>query len=240
MKKNQRTEKKAIAYLRVSTIEQATEGVSLDAQEKAIRAYCELKGLELVKLIRDEGVSAGKALSSRPGGAELEKLVRDRSIGHVIAMKLDRLFRNVRDCLAVTDSWDKKGIALHLIDLGGQSLDTTSAMGKFFLTTIASLGELERNLIGERTATAMQYKRACGEFTGGEAPYGWRLGADGKHLEALQGEQEVIRAARELKALGWSLRRIGAELVDRGALPRAGGKWHPNTVRSLLAAEVAA
>ena len=236
MKKNQRTEKKAIAYLRVSTIEQATEGVSLDAQEKAIRAYCELKGLELIKLIRDEGVSAGKALSSRSGGAELEKLVRDRSIGHVVAMKLDRLFRNTRDCLDVTSGWDKKGIALHLIDLGGQSIDTTSAMGRLFLTMIAALAEFERNQTGERTSIAMQYMKACGEFTGGEAPYGWTLAEDGAHLAPHQGEQAIIQAARELKAQGWSLRKIGAGLVARGMLPRAGGEWHAKSVRSLLVA----
>jgi DNA invertase Pin-like site-specific DNA recombinase len=199
-----------------------------------------MRGLELVKLIRDEGVSAGKSLASRSGGAELKKLIRDRSIGHVVAMKLDRIFRNVQDCLAVTSDWDKQGIALHLIDLGGQSLDTTSAMGKFFLTVMAGAAELERNLVGERTSTAMQFKKSCGEFTGGEAPYGWTLAEDGAHLAPHQGEQAIIQAAQELKAQGWSLRKIGAGLVARGMLSRAGGEWHAKSVRSLLVAEVAA
>ena len=241
MKKNQRAEKKAVAYIRVSTVEQASEGVSLDAQERAIRSYCEMRGLELVKLIRDEGVSAGKPLASRPGGAELLKQIRDKTIGHVVALKLDRIFRNVQDCLSVTSDWDKQGIALHLIDLGGQSLDTTSAMGKFFLTMLAGLGELERNLIGERTSMAMQYKKSAHEFTGGrEAAYGWALAEDGVHVQPNPAEQAIIRLTRELREQGLSLRAIGRSLAGRGMVPRGGQSWHPNTIKSLLAAEVAA
>ena len=68
-----------------------------------------------------------------------------------MACKLDRLFRDAADCLNVTKHWDKRNIALHLIDVGGQTIDTSSSMGRFFLTMMAGVAEMERNLIRDRT-----------------------------------------------------------------------------------------
>ncbi len=228
----------AIAYLRVSTEEQAAEGVSLDAQEDRIRAYAALRGLELVELVCDPGVSAGKTLAAREGGGRLLEVVRRGRARAVIAYKLDRLFRDAADCLTVTAGWDKAGVALHLVDLGGQSIDTGSALGRFFLTVIAGAAEMERNLVRERTALAMARKRERREFCGGEPPYGWRLGADGVHLEPEPVEQAVAVAARRLRGRGLSLRQVAARLEGRGLRPRSGGRWYATTVQRLLVAEV--
>jgi DNA invertase Pin-like site-specific DNA recombinase len=119
--------------------------VSLEAQESAMRAYCRMRGLEIVEMVRDGGVSAGKPLADREGGKRVLKLVHNHKVKGVIAWKLDRLFRDCSDCLLVTRRWDKQGVSLHLIDLGGQAVDTSSAMGRFFLTVIAGVAELERN-----------------------------------------------------------------------------------------------
>src|SRR5689334_5533926 len=86
----QNVSRKAVGYVRVSTEEQAREGVSLDAQEFRLRAYCTAAGLELVHLVREEGVSASKPLAGRPGGAELLRLMLEHQAGHVVALKLDR------------------------------------------------------------------------------------------------------------------------------------------------------
>ena len=126
----------AVLYLRVSTQEQATEGISLETQEAKLRAYCALRGLTIVKVIIEAGVSAGKPLDEREGGHELLTLVRRREVAHVVSYKLDRLFRDCADCLTVTAAWDKHGVSLHLVDLGGQTLDTSTAMGRFFLTVM--------------------------------------------------------------------------------------------------------
>ncbi|MCA9000544.1 MAG: recombinase family protein [Planctomycetes bacterium] len=222
----------AVAYLRVSTTEQADEGVSLEAQEAALRAYCTMRGLELVEVITDPGVSAGKPLAAREGGRRVLDLVRTGKAGAVVAYKLDRLFRDCADCLTVTATWDRTNVALHLVDLGGQAVDTSTAMGRFFLTVMAGAAELERNVIRERTAMAMSHKRTRREYCGGEAPYGWRI--DGAHLVPHDAEQTVMRCARELREAGLSLRKIGVELEVRGMLPRCGRKWHAVTVRSLV------
>jgi len=230
---------KAIIYCRVSTSEQAEEGVSLDAQESKLRAYCALRGLDVAAVVVDAGVSAGKPLDARDGGRRVLDAVRTGEAGAVVAYKLDRLFRNAADCLAVTDGWDRRGVALHLVDMGGQALDTSTAMGRFFLTIMAGAAEMERNLIRERTAGAMAHKRSRLEFCGGQAPYGYRVAADGRTLETNPAEQTIVETIRELHAAGLSLRKIAAALTDRGFVPRSGGRWYGETVRSVLAYEAA-
>ncbi len=230
---------KAVGYVRVSTDEQATEGVSLEAQEAKLRAYCTLRGLDLVELVVDPGVSAGKALDRREGGRRILDLVRHREVGVVVAYKLDRLFRDCADCLTVTAGWDRAGIALHLIDLGGQTLDTSSAMGRFFLTVMAGAAELERNQIRERTAAALGHKRAKGEKTGGRCPFGYRLAADGVHLEEEPAEQTVVATVLALRQDGLSIRAIAARLNEDN-VPARGKRWHPTTVKRLLDREAEA
>jgi hypothetical protein len=93
----------AIAYVRVSTEEQAAEGVSVDAQVASVRAYAALRGLELVDVVVDAGVSAGKPLADRVGGAVVVDAVKRRKVRAIIGVKLDRVFRNAGDCLTVTE-----------------------------------------------------------------------------------------------------------------------------------------
>jgi len=114
----------ALAYARVSTSAQAEEGVSLDAQLERIGAYCRAAGLDLVETIREEGVSGAMPLANRPGGRDVLRAVASHRGGHVIALKLGRLFRDAADALNQTRAWDKAGISLHLVDMGGQSLNT--------------------------------------------------------------------------------------------------------------------
>ena len=95
------------------------------------------------------------------GGQRILDLVQHRAVGHVIAYKLDRLLQDCADCLTVTAAWDKKGIALHLVDLGGQTLDTSYRLwAASFWQVIGRAAELERNLIRERTSEAMGYMRS--------------------------------------------------------------------------------
>jgi len=231
---------RAVGYVRVSSEEQAVEGVSLAAQEEKIRNYCALREIDLVEVIVDPGVSAGKPLVRRDGGRQVVELVLRGKVDAVIAYKLDRLFRDAADCLTVTREWDAVGAALHLVDLGGQTLDTKSAMGRFFLSVMASAAELERNLCSERTKLIMERKRARREYTGGEPPYGWRVSEDGVNLEPHGAEQQVIALAARLRESGLSLRKIGAELEDQGYRPRSQmSGWYASQVKSLLNAEAA-
>jgi DNA invertase Pin-like site-specific DNA recombinase len=119
-----------------------------------------------------------------------------------------------------------------------EQIDTRSAAGRLVLNVLASVAQWEREATGERTSAALAHKRSLGEYTGGAAPYGWRLSADGIHLEPCGAEQQTIAAARELREAGLSLRKVGAALASRGMLPRSGRGWHAETVKAVLAAEV--
>lgn len=215
-------EKAAVLYLRVSTQEQAIEGISLAAQEAKLRTYCGLRELAVAEVICEAGVSGGKALQTRDGGQRVLELIKRRTVSHVVAYKLDRLFRSAADCLTVTAEWDKRGIALHLVDLGGQTLDTSSAMGRFFLTVMAGAAELERNLVSERTRDGLAHKRSMGQRTGLHARYGQRIAEDGKTLVADEREQQLLCIVQGYRQSGMSQRAIVTRLEADGFTTRRG------------------
>lgn len=223
----------AVGYIRVSTEEQSREGVSLDAQMERVTAYCTLRGLELRAVYRDEGVSAGKPLSQRPEGSALLEAVRAGDVTHVVSLKLDRLFRNAIDCLSTAQEWDDAGVALHLVDLGGQAVDTTSAMGRFFLTVMAAAAEMERGLIVERTRLALQHKRSKGERLG-TTPLGFMTPEPGAPMQPVPEELEAVRLILKRRRRGGkraSFRAIARELTEAGLRTKRGGEWHASTVR---------
>lgn len=221
---------RAILYCRVSTTDQALEGVSLGAQEERLLQYCKLQGLEAVKVIREEGISGSKHLQDRPGGRELLQAL-EAGAGHVISLKLDRLFRDAEDALRVSKAWDKAGIALHLVDMGGQAINTSSAMGRFFLNTMAGFAELERNLIAERTAAALEYKKAKREVYS-PIPLGYVR--EENSLQEDQVEQQTIKDILAWRRKGWTLRRIAEELTAQGRPTKKGGKWYACTVNYII------
>ncbi|MFA4917338.1 MAG: recombinase family protein [Syntrophales bacterium] len=223
--------RKAVCYIRVSTLEQSTQGVSLEAQEERLRAYCAMAKLEVVAMIREEGVSGAKPLSARPGGTELLAIVGTMKVGHIVALKLDRLFRDAADALHQSRAWDKSGIALHLVDMGGQSLNTASAMGRFFLNMMAGVAELERNLIAERTGMALAHKKAHREVYA-PTPYGFDR--EGDTLTENPAELQTVSQIKEWRSQGWSLRKIARELKELGIPTKNGGRWHPGTIKYLL------
>ena len=222
-----------VLYLRVSTQEQCMEGHSLPMQEAQLRNYCAMRGLTIVEVIVDAGVSGSIALEDREGGQHLLALVKSGVVCNIVALKLDRLFRSCVDCLQVTEQLDKKGIALHLCDIGGQAVDSRSAMGRFFLTMMAGAAELEKNLIGERTAQALQHKKAQGERVGTVA-YGKMLAADGIRLVNNPEEQEIIGIARMYAQHGLSLRKIAAHLADEGYVSRSGKSFVPAAIANMV------
>lgn len=223
----------AIAYIRVSTVEQATEGVSLKAQRKLIRSYARFKKLTIAEVIVDAGISAGKPLQERDGGKKLFELAQADHINAVIAYKLDRLFRDAADCLTVTKHWDALDVDLHLVDLGGQPVDTSTAIGRFFLTIMAGVAEMERNMIRERTKAALAHLKAEGKRTG-SVPYGSTLASDGKTLLKEPNEQKVIRLAKRLRKKGKSLSQIANALAEKGHHSRAGTVFFAMQISRML------
>jgi site-specific DNA recombinase len=219
----------AIGYVRVSTTEQATEGISLAMQAAKIRAYAELNDMELIGIVEDAGYSA-KSISGRPGVQSILEMVRTKAVGAVIVYKLDRLARNTIESLEMAQTMDKAGVALHSIT---EKLDTQSALGRFFFTLTASLAEMERGLIAERTAAALAQKKARGEKTGGTCPYGFTVDDRGK-LIPVPGEQKVLSRVRELRADGFTYRGIIEALKVEGFMSRNGRAFQLTQITRML------
>lgn len=218
---------KALGYVRVSTFAQADEGVSTEAQEAKIRAWAELNGVDEILVFRDEGIS-GKRADNRPG---LQAALDNVQAGDaLVCYSLSRLSRSTKDTILLADRLDKAGA--DLVSLS-EKIDTTTAAGKMVFRMLAVLSEFERDQVSERTKTALQYKKANGEKTGGDVPFGYRL-KSGKLIPDKR-EQRAVAMIMDLRADGVSLRGICSKLETEGFIRRRGSKkWHPQTVSGII------
>ena len=221
---------RAVVYVRVSSKKQAEEGVSIAAQTEKGKAYATIMEFAVSDedVFVDDGVSASIHLWDRPAGKALKSHIHAEGIRHIIAVKIDRLFRDVPDLLTTVDELRKEEIDLHLLEYNGATLDTSSAMGRFFLTVIGGIAELELGQVSERTKFAIEYKKSnCQAFTG--AIYGWDR--DGDDLTPNWHEQSFIDYMRDLYfGHGMSAYWIAKELNDYGETGKLGGKWRSSNV----------
>jgi DNA invertase Pin-like site-specific DNA recombinase len=239
MRRRQPDPRLAIGYPRVSTARQAADGISLEHQQDVIRAYCEARGLELVELVVEDGSSAYKQpLHRRDAGSRLVELVQSGQVGAVVALRLDRLFRSMRDAITTVEDWERLGVALHLVDMGGQSLDTSKPLSKMLLAMVAGMAEMESYMKSERTSEAWAYKLARGQRLGGKAPYGYRVDDEG-YSRPVPAEQAALTLIREMDAAGEGASAIRQALIDGGHRPR-GDDWHLKTINRILAREAEA
>ena len=204
---------RAIGYARVSTFEQANEGISLQAQASKIRDYCALEGLELVDIIIDEGKS-GKNLN-RSGIDKIVSLSEAKEVDAVVVYKLDRLTRKTRDLLyLVEDVFVKNGIAFNSFC---EKINSETAMGKFFLSLMGALAQMERDLISERTSDALLELKNQGRRLGNpdKTPMGFTLRKRKKammnDLRIDQKEMMKVKKIFNLRSQGASLSVIGQE-----------------------------
>lgn len=218
---------KAIGYIRVSTQGQVEDGVSLDAQEAKVRAWADLNGAEDVVIFRDEGIS-GKRSDNRPGlQSALDAVGKGDAL---VVYSLSRLSRSTKDALVLSEILLKK--EADLVSLS-EKIDTTSASGKMVFRLLAVLNEFERDQISDRTRFALAHKKAIGEKTGGDIPFGYYL--DGGRLVKDDNEQKAIILIRDLRSKGYRLQAICWELEKEGYLTRRGNlKWQPKTVSRII------
>jgi site-specific DNA recombinase len=215
----------AVGYTRVSTEEQAREGVSLNAQRTRIEAWAQGNDTPLIGFFEDAGIS-GSRTENREG---LQKAIgmacEKRAI--LVVYSLSRLSRSTKDTLALAERLEKAGA--DLVSLS-EKIDTTSAAGKMVFRMLAVLNEFERDQISERTSAALRHKREEGQPYS-PTPYGFdRIG---DLLVINHDEQKVIEQILELRAKGWSFRKIVFMLNSQTVPSKKGGKWHPSAVRSV-------
>jgi DNA invertase Pin-like site-specific DNA recombinase len=222
-----------VAYLRVSTAEQATSGAGLDAQRAAIAAYAERTGLTVGKWLADEGVSASVSPSDRPALAEALAILAECRSGALLVSASDRLARKASDLLAIRDVAEDQGWTL---SAANGSIDMATPYGRAMSTVMGGFAELERDLIRTRTRDALAAKKAAGARLGRKS----QVPPEVKARIALEREQ-----GRSLNAIANGLNADGVPTVGnggakegaRGAQGRAsvqGARWYASTVAAVL------
>jgi DNA invertase Pin-like site-specific DNA recombinase len=205
---------RVIGYVRVSTDEQAVSGAGLEAQRRAIAAECRRRGWELVETIEDAGYSA-KDLK-RPGVQEALRALEAGEAKALVVAKLDRLSRSMLDFAALMATAQKQNRALVALDC---AVDTSTPAGEAMAHVLATFGQFERRLIGQRTKEALAAMKASGD----------RLGRPPTV------PQSVVRRIQRLRACGDSFRAIAASLNQARVPTAQGGKqWYAATVRHVL------
>jgi DNA invertase Pin-like site-specific DNA recombinase len=202
-----------LGYCRVSTEEQAQSGLGLAAQEEAIRRECIRRGLDLIALYTDSGVSA-RTLRRPALEAALASL--DCGNGNVLMVaKLDRLTRSVHDATGLMAKFETCEWGLVALDA---PVDTTTPQGAAMAQVMAVFAELERRLIGERTKAALAIRRAQGVTLG-------------RPTVVSTGIVEGILSSRKS---GETWLSIASRLNAAGTPTAQGGRqWYPATVRDI-------
>jgi putative DNA-invertase from lambdoid prophage Rac len=205
------TTPRAYGYARVSTLQQADEGESLEVQKRQIVGYSLIHSIEIADLFIERGVSGSKPLAERPLGAKLLAALKPGDT--VITPKLDRMFRSALDALDVLARFKKAAIGLHMIDLGGDV--TGNGISKLVFTILSAVAEAERDRTRERITEVKRDQRERGRYLGGKPPFGWQVG-EGGALVPVPEQQEALARMYRMRQRGESLRAISESFTRRG------------------------
>ena len=218
-----------VGYTRVSSQEQAIEGNSLDAQRGRITAWAAATAADLVDVIEDAGVSGSQPLHRRSGGQRVAAMMAQRQpdVDSIVVTRLDRLGRNAAETLTHLHRFAEGKLGLVSIS---DSLDLTSPQGRAMAGVAAVFGQLERELIGQRTAEALQDLKKQGRVYG-PIPFGFTA-KRGRLVEKTD-EQQVLRRIQAMRGRGRSYRSIADRLNAQAIPAKRGGAWSPMSVRSV-------
>lgn len=219
---------KAVAYLRVSTEDQA---LGPEAQRAAIEAWAVRQGIQVTSWHQDQGVSGAAPVDDRPGLLAALRNLKEQGAAHLVVAKWDRVARDVIVAAMVERMAERMGARVVSADGVGAGDGPEASLMR---SIVQAFAQYERALIRMRTKAAMKALRDRGQWCG-EVPMGFSLAEDGKSLMENPDEQAAIHAARHLRrqGKGWTFQRIADELVRQGHCPR-GVKWHPMTIARMV------
>ena len=208
-------------YIRVSTSEQASSGDSLNTQHNQVAGYAMMHGWQVAAVFVEAGVSGSIPLAERPEGARLLATIGRGDA--IVTPKLDRMFRSAADALGTLEVLKAEGVALHMLDLGGDVCG--NGISKLVFTILSAVAENERERIRERIRDVKRHLASQGVYGGGRRPFGFDI--VGERLVPNQTEQAALTEMRSMRAAGTSFRKIGAvhgmeatsvkRILERGA-----------------------
>ena len=215
-------------YIRVSTREQALEGYSLDAQEHTLTEYCKSHNYVIVKIYRDEGISA-KNVKNRPGLLQLLEDSKAGSFDTILVWKLTRFSRNMADLMTMCEDLDKRGIALVSYS---EAFDSTTPAGRMIRSMLGTVAQFEREVTSENVLLAMyerakQGKRTCSDVLGYDMD-----GTDS--LKINQPEAEYVRFVFDNFLKYKNLSEVAALAREKGYKGKRGCIPQPESIRKIL------
>lgn len=176
-------------YFRVSTLEQANEGYSLESQKERLIAFAKSQGWNDYHLYMDDGYTGTDM--NRPGLKRLIRHIEDKLIDAVVVMKLDRLSRKQKDALyLLEDVFDKNGV---IFKSATEPFDTSTPLGKAMIGVLAVFAQLERDMIVERTTSGRRQRVSKGQWYGGPVPFGYSWNKEEQMLEIVPEEAQLVR-----------------------------------------------
>lgn len=213
---------KALLYARVSTALQVNDGVSLDVQERQLITAAEFHGFTEWEVVREEGKS-GKSVRGRPVLQNALRDLENKVADALIVTRIDRLARSTSDFLQIVDQANKQGWRLIMLDL---NLDTSSYQGRFVVTVMSALAEMERGIIAARQKDVHKDRRERGIV--------WGVDMGPKNKTPAEIKDRIFKE----RDLGLSFRKI-ADGLNRDKIPTQNGRqWHASTIKNIVDAPI--
>ena len=213
---------KALLYVRVSTQLQVNDGVSLDVQERQLITAAEYHGFTEWEVIREEGKS-GKSIKGRPVLIDALTRLQKGQAQALLVTRLDRLARSTTDFLEIVDKASKGGWRLIMLDL---NLDTSTYQGRFVVTVMSALAEMERGIIASRQKDVHKDRRDRGIV--------WGVDMGPKNKTPLDIKERIMLERNN----GRSYPQIANGLNLDEVPTQNGGKWYPTTVKNIVDATI--
>ena len=231
--------KKRIAiYCRVSTIEQAEEGYSIDEQKRLLIEWCRKMDYIVTKCYSDRGIS-GKAINNRPALKELLKDAENKEFDMVLVWKINRISRKLTHVLEIAETLEMNNIAFKSYS---EEFDNSTPSGKMQFQMMALVGEFERGTIAQNVKMGMCAKAKAGEWCGGQV-----LGYDLVPVEKQQGakrtktvltinerEADSVRFIFNEYASGKGYKAITNQLNKLGYKTKKGNNFSVGSIRDIL------
>lgn len=223
-------------YGRASTVEQVD---TLLVQEEQCHCYYKMKMADKhtwAGMFLDKGVSGKTPFRQRPEGGRLA--LRLQPGDTIVISKMDRGFRDCRDCLNTLEWCKEKGVALAILDFG---LDPLSVMGQLVATILAAFAEFERNRIGERIKEAKAQRKILGKPNNRRPAYGMKIiGKPGKRKYVPDPKtRECGKKFLEWFEAGWSHDTIYFHCLRHRIKTRLGGEWSRAAIERAIKGEAA-
>lgn len=218
--------KVAGVYIRVSTEDQAREGFSLGEQEEKLLQLCKFKELDVYKVYKDAGISA-KDMEHRPQFQEMLKDMKEGKINYIVAYKLDRITRSVRDLEELISVLEQYHCFL-LCDR--DDVNTSTANGRFFVRMLTVLSQLEIEIVSERTKFGLNGAIKSGHIPG-QRPFGYKSAED-KRMVIDNATRSYVEKIFDMYLEGKSFQQIANYFKENSIYPKK--NWKDTTIQKII------